>query len=57
MSNWHWDGEEEGPTSETCSKGLVMGEKSSQSIQQMVFSMLYFGINASVLDFVAATNG
>ena len=56
-SNWHWDGEEEGPTSETYPKGVVMREKLSQLIQQIVFTaMPYSGINASVSDFVAATN-
>ena len=56
-SNWHWDGEDEGPTSATYPKGVVMREKLSQLIQQIIFTaMPYFGINASVLDFVAATN-
>ena len=30
-SNWHWDGEDEGPTSATYPKGVVMREKLSQS--------------------------
>ena len=54
-SNWHWDGEEEGPISATYPKGIMI-EKSSQLIQQMVFSMPQFGINASALDFMAVTN-